>query len=113
MSVTQNEDKPLTGPWFAFFFFPVTLIELTRFKEGRGRPFELGCFSLEDGGGTGLRRSGLVSSLLRARTGLREVHVLACEEFAEWVKETWGRSGERESHLLNSDGSREFGQFCK
>ena len=54
-----------------------------------------------------------MSSLLRARTGLREVHVLACEEFAEWVKETWGRSGERESHLLNSDGSREFGQFCK
>lgn len=35
-----------------------------------------------------------------ARTGLREVHALACEEFAEWVKETWGRSGERESRLL-------------
>lgn len=83
------------------FFSPVTLIELTRFKEGRGRPFELGGFSLEDGRGTALRRSGLlVSSLLQARTGLREVHLLACEEFGEWVKETRGRSGERESHLL-------------
>lgn len=61
----------------------------------------MGCFSLEDGGGTALRRLGLLgSSLLQARTGLREVHALACEEFGEWVRETWGRSGERESHLL-------------
>lgn len=52
MSVTQNEDRPLTGPWSVLFFFPLLLIELTRFKEGRGRPFELGCFSLEDRGGT-------------------------------------------------------------